>query len=1033
MIDIYDPAGGPAGGPGSARAVSGSRKASTIKRHQSPSNSGRRVRAALLGSLVIALALPGCASTTPGAATRSGRFTDQTTILAPESPASVFAAGFADPAQQFRPKTRVWWTCGDISTAEIRTQFEAVKGAGFSGVEIICFSSRPEYGWGSAAMNARMQDALDVGKELGLTVDWTVSGSWPWNVPGVGANDLAASKEMVQGRALVKGGKAYSGAVPEPSAPPAGGVTRKELIAVQAVRCQAQCDEEGTIKLTPGSVVDLTERVAAGTLTWTAPAGGTWALISSWLRGAGQISVVGGSNNVTPGVVTDHFSRAGADAGINYWNNNILTPAMRASLKTTGGDIFEDSLELNARFFWTPELLEEFEKRRGYDLRPYLPILVIPDLHKKGSRVATTDPAVYSLSPAEDARVRRDYYDTLTDLYRENHMAPVREFANGLGMKYRAQVYGLTTDKSALSLDLDVPEGEGLATSLEVSPLNKVNEYYRTQSASVSLTDKDVMSSECCAIGNSAYAVPWEDQIGRFNGAYVGGVNQIVLHGVAQQNANGQKWPGWSPFGSGYSDAHGPRMPSWGDVPKITEWMGRMQYALRSGQQKVDVAVFRDIVDRPQSPRGQSPEVSEITADGFNYEYLSPAHLALDSVVVRDGVLASDTAGYRALVVADQGTMRVQDAERILGYARARLPVVFVGQLPATTPGRDGKDADLKAALHALLAEPTVRRVATQSGLADALAGLGVKPAASPATDSPIMTAHRKVGAGDLYMTWNPTKAPVSRVFTFEGAGAPAVLNAWSGEVAPVASYRNVASGVQVKVTLKPGESVLYGVGSFTKPLPVHVTELLDGVSANSNGDLYIDRTSAGTYAATLSNGRKVSADITQVLAPVNLTSWALSVEDWHRSAAGELEKSTSSYKVEGLKAWSQIPGLEDTSGIGTYRTTLNLPRTWTGGLTAVLTLGTVTDTFDVTINGRQVDGIDQTTATVDVSDYLQRGENIVEVRVATMLRNRLRVTAGFSGQTMQPRQDYGLIGPVTLRPYGRARLWSRPTASKSK
>lgn len=989
-----------------------------MKLVQSSPGRGRRTRAALVGSLITVMASSG-ALVASGAAAEPAAST-----AVPATPAPAFAAAFEKPSQEFQPKTRVWWACGNITTGEIQTQFQYVKDAGFSGVEIICFSSLPQFGWGSAAMNARMQDALTIGENLGLTVDWTVSGSWPLNVPGVGANDLAAAKEMVQGRALVVGGQTYTGPVPEPSSPPAGGATEKELIAVQAVRCEALCAETGTVKLVPGSLVDLTDEVDNGLLTWTAPAEGTWAVISSWQRGTGQLSVVFGFNNVTPGVVTDHFSRAGADAGINYWNKNVLTPQMRAGLQKVGGDIFEDSLELNSKFHWTPELLEEFKERRGYDLRPYLSILVIPDIHKQYAETPISNPANYSFSPAEDARVRRDYYDTLTELYREKHMAPIREFANGLGMNYRAQAYGTTTDFSALSLDMDVVEGEGLAANLDASPLNRVDEYYRNQTASVSLTDKDVMSSECCAIGSSAYAVPWEDQIGRFNGAYVGGVNQIVLHGVAQQNANGQKWPGYSPFtsqgGNGYSDAHGPRMPSWGDVPKITEWMGRMQYALRTGQEKVDVAVFRDIIGHGHA------DVTDLSADGYTYEYLSPAHLGLDSVFVRNGVLAPDASGYRALVLAGQPTLRVQDANRILGYAKAGLPVVIVGDLPATTPGRDGKDAELQTVLTALAAQPTVARVATQAGLDDALAALGADAATSPAVESRIMTAHRKVNEGDLYMAFNPTKAPISRVFTFEGTGTPAVLNAWTGEVTPVAAYREVDGGVQTRVTLKPGESVLYGVGSFTKPLAVHVVDLLDGVSADNADNLYIDGSSAGTYSAKLSNGSDATADITQVANSVNLTAWDLTVEDWHRNATGDLEKSTSSHQLNGLKPWSQISGLEDTSGIGTYRTTLDLPQTWTGGRTAVLNLGTVTDTFDVTVNGTHVDGIDQTTATVDVTRYLQHGENTIEVRVATMLRNRLRVTTGFPGQAAQARQDYGLIGPVTLQPYGRVRLWPR-------
>lgn len=985
---------------------------SGLLRRPTPKARGALVAAMAALASVAAVTIPGAGPGVPAA----------TAATASVASASSFGADFAQPAASFRPKTRVWWTCGDISAEEVRSQMQSVKDAGFSGVEIICFSTgRPaEFGWGSATLNQRMQEALDAGERLGLTIDWTVSGSWPLNVPGVGPNDAAAAKELVQGRAVVPGGQAFSGAVPEPTDAPGSGVTQKTLIAVQAARCATDCTG-ASVALAPGSLVDLTDRVSGNTLDWTAPDDGTWVLISSWQRGTGQQSVVYGYNNVTPGVVTDHFSRAGADAGVDYWNEHVLTPAMRASLKAAGGDIFEDSLELNSRFHWTPELLDEFQKRRGYDLRPYLPILVIPGIHAQYSSVKVTAPARYTLDPAEDARVRRDYYDTLTELYRENHIAPLRAFANGLGLGYRAQPYGTTTDFSALSLDVDVPESEGLATSPTESPLDPLPSY-RAQSASVSLTDKGVFSSECCAVANHAYAEPWEDQISRFNGAFVGGVNQIVLHGVAQQYANGQRWPGWSPFtsqgGNGFSEAGGPRMPSWGDVPKITDWMSRMQYAMRSGRRKVDVAVFRDAVG------AASPQAGGLEEAGYTYEYVSPAHLRLDTAEVRDGVLAPATAGYRGLVLSDQRTLSLDSARRIRRYAAAGLPVVIAGDLPTTTPGRDGQDDALRAIVADITAQPTVVRVASPDGVAAALDGLGAEPAAEPASASGLVTAHRAVSGGDVYVAFNPTRSTITRTFTLEGSGRPAVFDAWTGEVRPVAAYREVAGGVQVRVSLRAGESVLYGVGGFTAALPAHVDELLAGVTATESGELFVDGDGPGTYTAKLSDGHEATADIARVGAPVDLQDWSLSVEDWHRNAALDLEKATSTHELAGgLKPWSQIPGLEDSSGIGVYRTTFDLPQTWTGGRTAVLDLGEVTDTFEVTINGRPVHGVDQTLARVDATDYLQRGENTVEVRVATMLRNRLRVTPGFPAQATQARQDYGLIGPVVLKPYGRAQL----------
>jgi hypothetical protein len=122
------------------------------------------------------------------------------------------------------------------------------------------------------------------------------------------------------------------------------------------------------------------------------------------------------------------------------------------------------------------------------------------------------------------------------------------------------------------------------------------------------------------------------------------------------------------------------------------------------------------------------------------------------------------------------------------------------------------------------------------------------------------------------------------------------------------------------------------------------------------------------------------------------------------------------------LQAWPQIPELQNVSGIGRYRTTMQLDAAWTGGYGAYLELGEVLDTFRVTVNGHSLVGADQLTPKVDLGPHLRRGTNTIEIEVATTLLNRLRVTNAPAFGTSKP-QNYGLIGPVHLIPYGRATL----------
>ena len=117
------------------------------------------------------------------------------------------------------------------------------------------------------------------------------------------------------------------------------------------------------------------------------------------------------------------------------------------------------------------------------------------------------------------------------------------------------------------------------------------------------------------------------------------------------------------------------------------------------------------------------------------------------------------------------------------------------------------------------------------------------------------------------------------------------------------------------------------------------------------------------------------------------------------------------------LQSWSKVSGLEDVSGIGRYRTTVDLGEDWTADDGAYLELGEVNDTFRVRVNGELLDPLDPMDAVVDLGHTLVPGTNVIEVEVASTLLNRLRVVTP-SVYGVATRQSYGLVGPVRLVPY---------------
>jgi hypothetical protein len=241
---------------------------------------------------------------------------------------------------------------------------------------------------------------------------------------------------------------------------------------------------------------------------------------------------------------------------------------------------------------------------------------------------------------------------------------------------------------------------------------------------------------------------------------------------------------------------------------------------------------------------------------------------------------------------------------------------------------------------------------------------------------------------------------------------------------------------VTVTVEVAPGDAVIIAVADGDPlgrgPVGAHPTAVSTGASLSAtSGRLLLRAASPGTYTTTFSGGRTLPFTIADVGPVLSLTSWDLHVDDWRPGpSATQTTVVPHDLALTSLAPWSDLPGLADASGVGTYRATVRLGATWTGGYGAHLDLGEVDGSFTVTVNGHLIQP-DQLTTVVDVGAYLHAGANQISVEVATTLNNRLRVAepdqGGLFGTTgeygLRPRMPYGLVGPVRLVPYGQAEV----------
>jgi hypothetical protein len=249
-----------------------------------------------------------------------------------------------------------------------------------------------------------------------------------------------------------------------------------------------------------------------------------------------------------------------------------------------------------------------------------------------------------------------------------------------------------------------------------------------------------------------------------------------------------------------------------------------------------------------------------------------------------------------------------------------------------------------------------------------------------------------------------------------------------------------------------------------------------DNVVYDSSGNLVARAQATGTYTTTLSNGKTVTSNITvpaispgstvSVIGGVStLTNWQLSVDSRTQTPSGDPTQTehtqvpkSGTFTVSplngvtngSLPSWTaitpqNIPGLDpadnltNVAGIGTYTTSFTIPSGWsvsTAG--AYLNIGAAVDTVDIWVNGKAVSAVDQNDRNqVDIGPYLRPGKNDLKISVATPLRNAVAVAPATPATGQVPNSaktigalqggtkiaNVGLIGPVTLTPYGQSTL----------
>ncbi|MDR0629963.1 MAG: hypothetical protein LBG24_10065 [Treponema sp.] len=820
------------------------------------------------------------------------------------------------PPIEYWPDVRWWLAEGFHTDQTLKNEIRMLHGAGFGAVEFLAMdepgADHSRYGWGSEEWVHDSHTVIREATARGMGVSFTSGTNWSnANLITIKPDDKAAAKELDYTVESLKGGESRSGPLRRTHIKMPN-VNAQELIAVVAVKKTGE--KNGAVLLDRENTLVLTGQVSGENLDWTAPAG-DWELFAFWLHGTGQTA----TPSVSVSYTVNYIDRYGIDALIDYWDKEILTGELRDLIRKNGRvQMYMDSLELSTHGrggqFWGCHFLEEFQKRRGYDLTPYLPFVL-----KKGNHMGGLGNYRYFYEPDDPAdlfigKMRNDLYQTMTELYIDNMLKPMFEWLHRNNIGLRAEIsYGMPFEISLPGKYVDGIETESLEFASQIEP-------YRNLAGPAHLFNKLYSSETGATLMNYQMGLDFYTQI--IYTQFAAGVARTVLHGYSSIAGSeiATYWPGHEGMWPLFSERFGSRQPAYRHYPDWTAMLARYQMILRQGKPRIDLGILRlDYNFNNMYIFGPSEkEMYEnlmmranegiywqdmgLQNSGFSFDYFAPQLLEDEDIHYAGGEIAPEGPGYRALIIY-QEALSLSSAKRILAWAKEGLPVLLVngvtekirpvlsmthGKAASHTPFNTESDDDLAAVRAELKALANVVEVEDQSKTNEALRFLGVNPrAAFREPNKNILTALREDGEKRYLFVYNyryTQREPFTCILRIEGAGKPYGLNCWIGEAEELGQYERSAAHTTVTVTLAPGEAALFLVNTAEiDPLYAVSTDadIADADIIRWEGRLALKVLHNGRYTVKLSDGseKKVEAVVPN---DIILKTWDLEVEDWN-------------------------------------------------------------------------------------------------------------------------------------------------------
>ncbi len=510
--------------------------------------------------------------------------------------------------------------------------------------------------------------------------------------------------------------------------------------------------------------VDVSDKMdAEGNLKWVAPKDGTWRILRIGYTSTGKMCA---PSNLR-GLECDKLSKRGLDAHWPHMPERFLNhPGAKGTVEIS----IIDSYEVGGQN-WTDDFAEEFKKRRGYDIKPYLPAIVGYTIGTKG----------------ETSKFLYDFQRTISDMFAENYYDYFVELCHRAGIKAALEPYGGPFDSIRAGEKCDVPTGEfWLGRPVKGST--------RIASSIGHLFGQNTIAAE--AFTTEAKEGRWQITPAELrlygDKGWLEGISQLVLHSYVHQP--------WLNVQPGVSlGRHGTQLNRhttwWPEMIHWSKYVRRGQELLQGGKPRSEILIFIGESNR----NGGFP--ADALALGYNFDYANTSALhKLQNI--GDKVVMPGQKPYEVFYFNKEMFPTLATLKKLKELCDGGARIASVGK-PHYSPSLSDNQDEWRKLANELWDQKKIKVAKTAL---DALKMFGVKPYAD-SFGAGVRALRREIDGRDVYFVVNESEKDFDGVIDFVGMGVPELWDAVTGNSIELAVMNFGEGRTSVKMELSANGS----------------------------------------------------------------------------------------------------------------------------------------------------------------------------------------------------------------------------------